>query len=307
MPRIEAVRDVRAAHNALITVYVEGKLDVQVLKHRWFAEVPGAFDLDFQLAGPAGDEGGCTAVVERARAARGDRSRKVFGIVDRDALLRDGQVELFLETDDHRFTKVCPFGDGVRCLGRWAIENYLVTDPEVVEHILADLGDGAPRARREPGEVAEELLSQGDALIPIAAADVWRLAEADGSKVDNGFGTHLADRAAIEAALLEHDPGLADALPDWVPRITAFDPGPDAPSSERWERQNRVLEGKRVLRRLRSLHGIGLAFDRIAATLASKAAELGRVPRDLSALVEGIVAEAERAAQGVGADEDPGP
>jgi hypothetical protein len=47
-----------------------------------------------------------------------------FGIVDRDALMKEEKWELWWETDEQQFKQAKPFGDYILVLRRWEIENF---------------------------------------------------------------------------------------------------------------------------------------------------------------------------------------
>jgi len=118
-------------------VFLESEEDFQIVAKRWFFD-EGQYLL-FQPAdtcepGPGG--GGCKAVIDLVKQARAN-GISAFGIVDRDVLLNDHNWLLWWQDQDAAFSCARPYGDHIRVLLRWELENYLL-DPDALATITND-------------------------------------------------------------------------------------------------------------------------------------------------------------------------
>ncbi|MDM8515026.1 hypothetical protein QUF76_02415 [Desulfobacterales bacterium HSG16] len=246
-----------------VIVYLESEEDCLIINDRWFFD-QGEM-IDFRSV-DEGEGGGANEVIKRVKQDK-DAGHIVFGIVDRDVLMREGCWDLWWEADDQKFNQARPFGESIRILKRWELENYLLV-PDILEEVMADR-DG--RTKQFPDAVNFFLNDLAEEIKVLSAASI--LFNENG----RNFGTKL-DRIPDFEILKEKtekfvreklDDGEIEKLNVYVEKIESFSENNDSPSIVRWERINRLLDGKRVLRRL------NLAFrprkgDDLRFTLASR-------------------------------------
>lgn len=121
-------------------VFLESNDDFEIIAKRWFFDF--GQDVHFESAdqyetGTGG--GGCQAVIQLVAGMRSS-GIAAFGIVDRDVLLGDGHWTLWWSIDDAAFQSARPYGDWIRVLLRWELENYLL-DPDAMAYVA----NNAPR------------------------------------------------------------------------------------------------------------------------------------------------------------------
>lgn len=228
-----------------VIVFLESDEDLIILQDRWFFNL-GEF-LDFRSADD-GKGGGATQVIKNVEKAN-QEGMSAFGIVDRDSLMAHGKWDLWWEIDDTVFGDAKPFGEFIKVLKRWELENYLLV-PEILEEVLADKEQ---RYRRSQKEVIDDLLQQSDdfKLLSAAAIIFHQNASSFGLKFDS-IPDSLIMRNEIEKNIsLKIDPQLIRLIDHYKEKIDVFSEGKNG--KERWERLSRMLDGKRVLRRLRLL------------------------------------------------------
>lgn len=146
-------------------IYLESDEDLAIFE-RWFFD-EGEF-IEFKSSS-GNTSGGCTRVKGLVDK---DRSLGIisFGIVDRDALMREQKWDIFWESDNEVFLNARPFGAYIRSLSRWEIENYLL-EPEVIETLLKDYGSYSPKGI-EKEKLAGKLLLHSESLIPVMAVNI---------------------------------------------------------------------------------------------------------------------------------------
>lgn len=247
MPSLKDLQQTDAIDSAYLDkaiVYLESEEDVQIIKERWFFD-EGRY-VEFKSV-DAGSGGGCMQVVRQVAFDRG-KGIVAFGIVDRDALLQCRYWDQWWEKDDAAFQANQPWGEYVKVLKRWEIENYLLT-PMEVETVMADK---ALRAMRSRSTVIEELLDHAEDVKVLSAAAVY--CHENGYSFPDGFAGDKRKQAlqSVVAAHLsklftDYDPWQ---LNEYIDRIEAFAEGVADRGAERWERLNRLIDGKRMLRRL---------------------------------------------------------
>lgn len=266
-------------------VYVESEEDVLILAGRWFNDKGERVEL--LSAGGGGDQpGGCTRVVGRVAEDRAD-AIEAFGIVDRDALAREGKWAEFFETDDERFAAAAPFGAHVVVLRSWEIESCLL-HPEVVEEFLADETGRSPRPL---DQVLEDLFDILCRVIPIMAADLILNREGK-PKHSEAFGLGQGLDAIYESARSKIEREVSEAtaqeLDVFIERISAFAQGMDDRSLGHWLAQIRLLDGKRLIRWLRHENRLG---DRdIRWHLARLTRDRGKIAEMLDKAILDLVA-----------------
>ncbi len=146
-------------------IYLESDEDLAIFE-RWFFD-EGEF-IEFKSSCDTGS-GGCTRVKGLV-----DKDRNLgilsFGLVDRDALMREQKWDVFWESDDEVFLDARPFGEYIRPLSRWEIENYLL-EPDVIETLLTDYGSYSPKGI-DKKKLASKLLLHSESLIPVMAVNI---------------------------------------------------------------------------------------------------------------------------------------
>ena len=273
-----------------VSVFLESEEDYQIIAERWFFDEGET--LNFETAdrfSPENGGGGCNAVLKLVEGAS-EESLCAFGLVDRDSLMRDECWDQWKENDDEKFHKDRPFGDQIRVLLRWEIENYLL-DPTALEVELADIHG---RAVRDTKKCAEECLGYIDELRAISATNV-ALNRENKTGLKPGFGSNprMAGTELTEALELQLENASVSkhkvAFQKGVSEIKAFDL-PDADPLVRWERVTRMLDGKCALKYLGSAVNANLEARRYG--LARRLKENGMVPRDVSGFIDEFKAAA---------------
>lgn len=287
MTALKAMSAPRAAFDDKIVIYLEGREDVLILKHCWFADET---NVEFCSAGRAKKTGGCSFVKEIVTAVMSGQpptagasdppspfakfdpgavpdAAPVFGLVDRDALyFLAQQRDLFFEPDDATFDQRCaatePFGPNIRPLRRWEIESYLVAHASVVADVLkAEYFESSEDPRYGEDTVAGELVRHGHSLIPVIAANL-ALHNRSLPALDDGFGQDVKDPDAVSALVrqkldkqLQHDAEWSTEIDAHSQALKKFDNlNTGASMSARWERLSRMVDAKRLLGRLQHSH-----------------------------------------------------
>lgn len=258
-------------------IYLESDDDLAIFQ-RWFFD-EGEF-IEF-ISSKEEETGGCTKVM---RSVNKDRSMGIasFGIVDRDALMRENLWDIFWENDNDAFQAAQPLGDYIRLLRRWEIENYLL-NPTVINALLADYGKYAP-AGIDKDRLVEKLLRQVHRLVPVTAANICL--HLNGQKaLAPRFGSEETDLEAIEAKCLEHldKSNVSCEFEKIKTRIISFLHG-DNILNEYWN-LSRIIDGKRLMLRIK------LAFklkDDHRYNLAKMIKEYDVVSLEIKTLIEKI-------------------
>ncbi|HLA34082.1 MAG TPA: hypothetical protein VJ001_04350 [Rhodocyclaceae bacterium] len=266
-----------------VHVILESAEDQQIIGDRWFFDVGD--DMVFDHADD-GLGGGANKVSSKVTALRDDKIIS-YGIVDRDAI-RSSHPELWWEMDNATFMARQPL-DNVRVLCRWEIENYLL-DPEIIEETLADME--ARNVRR--GSLAlPAVYGHLDAAIKLSAADIVASyhGERFGADLDQCDAEHLDDGIAKKI------PDLVAELPEIEAKVKAFGAPHSVPSSAHWDGICRLLDGKRLLRRLRLMQKSLGGNDR-RLELANKLRNRNRIPAEIREYVDSFRRYARTAALG---------
>ncbi len=238
-----------------VVVYLESEADVLILRDRWFFDVGER--LEFASVDVEGS-GGCTKVVNQVHSDR-EAGIEAFGIVDRDALLRENRWDLFFETDDVIFDAERPYGAWVTVLRRWEIENYLLV-PEAVNDYLSDSTDGRLRS---VAATTEQMLDCAESLIPQIAANVL-LHQMRKRKMPSDFGHQADDAVQMKEEVCRYltsgegsDCEESD-LAGYILRIQRFAEDQPERDGKRWGRLSRLIDGKLFVRRFfHSVHRLG--------------------------------------------------
>lgn len=254
-----------------VRVVLESNEDLLIVGHRWFFDVGDS--IEFEHADD-GQGGGANKVCRKVDEQRGN-SEVAFGLVDRDAV-KVAFPPLWWETDDGVFKAARPFGDYVRVLSHWEIENYLL-DPDVIEETVADIE--ARPIRRGDAAIAT-LLDEVDAIVTLSAADI--VANKEGQSFSHDLDLCPADclREQVKKELAE----LSGQLPDTERAIRQF-AGDAHTSEQQWLGVRRLIDGKRLLRRLKlAQRRLGNQDRRLE--LASKLFNRNQVPIEFKEYIQ---------------------
>lgn len=233
------------AYTNKVVVYLESEEDLQIIKERWFFDEGNK--IEFKSV-DSGEGGGCSQVINRVKTER-DKGITAFGIVDRDALMKDEKWELWWQVDDQQFTQAKPFGDYIYVLRRWEIENYLLS-PEELEIVLSDKEF---RSNQNIEIVIQKLLQETEDLKILSAAMI--ISHENGQSFPTGFALNKTGEKLtneVKNYLLNNiqSNNVSQQLTNYIEKIEAFAEGNTELTRERWERLNRLLDGKRSLQRL---------------------------------------------------------
>jgi len=229
-------------------IYLESDEDLAVFQ-RWFFN-EGEF-IEF-LSSTVDGSGGCTKVM---RFVEKDRKMGIvsFGIVDRDALMREGIWNILLEENDKDFATARPFGDFITPLCRWEIENYLL-EPEVIHGLLADYGNYSPKGI-DKDILIEKLLEHAVSLIPVMATNVC-LHQAGKKALSTGFIADEKKQDTINTKCMAHlsKNNIECEFEDFKVRISSFKSGEDN-QAQFWS-LSRIIDGKRLIFRCQKAFGL---------------------------------------------------
>ncbi|MDM8543235.1 hypothetical protein QUF90_19340 [Desulfococcaceae bacterium HSG9] len=267
-----------------VIVFVESEDDYQIFAERWFFDI--GEKLTFESADrdtPERGGGGCGVVCNLVDKAIDD-GICAFGIIDRDSLMNNDLWEIWWEENDERFLEYRPFGDRIRVLLRWELENYLL-DAKAMEIEIADERFCSPRSSKQ---CAQDCLKYASELKNIASAHIV-LQRYKCGKLNPGFGSNPPHTGAkLHDKLIAHldkksVPTAQDTLAAERTSVDRFD-RPDADVLQRWERLSRMVDGKGTLKYLGSMLQVPLYKRR--AALASRIREQNRIPADIQGYVD---------------------
>jgi len=242
--QLQENEDIDNAYTNKVVVYLESEEDLQIIKERWFFDE--GKEIEFKSV-DSGQGGGCSQVISRVKTER-NKGITAFGIVDRDTLMKEEKWELWWEINDQQFKQAKPFGDYILVLRRWELENYLLS-PEELEIVLSDKEFRSPK---KIDVVIQNLLKEAEDLKVLSAAMI--LSYQNGHAFSTGFGLKMTGeilKQQVKTHLLTHiqSNDMSQQLTSYIQKIEAFAEGNTEPR-QRWERLNRLLDGKRALQRL---------------------------------------------------------
>lgn len=236
---------VDAKYEGGIKVFLESAEDVRIFSDHWFSHKQD----NLRFVSAEGDQsggGGCQVVISKVNEANNNKI-KAYGIVDRDVLLSDKNLELFWETDDVIFHAAEPYGNKIYVLRRWELENYLL-QPEAFSEEISKRAHCSPK----PIISAETFLGQSDDIINVTALTTVSVAKGKASP-NPGFGSQSSGSNLIKEIkkYLERQfpNGDCPEINDDADKIRLFDRTNGDPE-ERWNRISRILDGKKSLMRL---------------------------------------------------------
>lgn len=270
-----------ARYGGVPVIYVESEEDDYVFGECWFKDQLSR--LEFKPASNQCNFSGCSAVI-KAVANERQAGNPAWGIVDRDTVMSEDMWHLVHETDDAVYASSKPFGDEVKALCRWEMENYLA-DGEALEKYRAEM---KMQPARSLDEVYQELFEHCQALIPHAAINaVCHLHKTQG--LGDGYTNRFATRSEVEADVVSRQfPRLPDsAAQDYaqqIPLVEAFDI-PNAAVVDRVNAMLRRLHGKALLERFHSSHNIQ---GNLKGVLANRIKERSLVPTEIADFIEQV-------------------
>ncbi len=257
----------RAGEKGII-VYLESNTDKHIFE-KWFGDFFG--EIEFASISNRKSDGGCTRVINYIENYDQNTTNvKAYGIVDRDALL--GQInnnsphktayeQAWWEIDDTTFIAAQPFGNKIFVLTRWELENYLL-HPEVLRKLIQDKTMGAISFPNDQA-IAQCII---DSELELIAVTVFSTLAGRGGagrfEQDSGRKLWKEIRKALPATVEKRD------IKKHLNSIYAFSENIQNPV-DRWERLSRMLDGKRVMKRLDELlTSRGIIFDKECGVLA---------------------------------------
>lgn len=225
-------------------VYLESQEDYLIVGNRWFHN-EGEL-LEFKSA-DEGAGGGANQVIDKVTNERSE-GVVAFGLVDRDALLAKHNWDSWWQRDDDQFAETRPFGEHVRVLKRWEIENYLL-EPSVIEEEQANLAGRAVNHESPATQLIQEALGPAKLL---SAASITL--HARGQKLGDDLN-RVDTMKQLQEKIAEKINSQGTELQANLDRIEQFGEGHPVDSRIYWERISRMLDGKRILKRLGWAHG----------------------------------------------------
>lgn len=264
-------------------IYVESEEDRHVFGDCWFRD--RLAQVEFRPASSIATSSGCNGVILAVRNEL-QAGNAAWGIVDRDVAMSQDFWQIVNETDDAVYENHKPFGEKIKMLIRWEIENYLV-DGEALEFYRSG---NESRAARPLDIVHNELLEHCQTLVPHAAFNALSH-QYRGRGLGDGYANRFTSRGQVESDIaITHLPKLPTAAavdyPQKVTEVEAFD-NPSATTLDRINGLLRRLHGKAVLERFRYVHRINFNLD---GFLAKRIEEKNRVPGELTRFVDQVVA-----------------
>lgn len=234
-------------HADTIVVLVEGKSDMDFLKRMF----PGMeSDIRFE------EVGSCTAMKERLQDER-TRNPKVIGLLDRDTLKRDRRWDELFEIDNDNF-KAATWVDGLYVLTRWEIENYLCE----LAAIYRLFSDWKPTEFPNEDALLDKMIET--ALDELHVTAGWCTAH------DRGLSRRAAPGPLVDAGTLDDHvrkwiascaPGALADYDHHLSKIKAFDMGGAVGKHERLAALLRMVDGKRLVKRIGHWLGVGKDKD----------------------------------------------
>ena len=252
-------------------VYLESEEDVSILHRHWFFD--WGEKIEFLAAGDQSHETGGSSGVRLRMDEDKKNGVESFGIVDRDTAFSQRKWDVLFETDDEKYRSASLFGKHIHALLRWEIENYLF-DPDIIEQHIADHEKG--RKTRPAKTVRQELYVHCHALIPVMAASI--LLHEDGKRPPgDGYG-HDKNLDEIKKEALDIVGSMnKNRFDDYANRLLKFEEK-TADDEKRFNSLLRIIDGKRLLERIKSQHKIK---DDPRFHIARKIREQDRVPREI--------------------------
>ena len=260
-------------YSGVPVVYVESTADAYVFSN-WCKHYLGKVEI--KPADQHCSAGGCYAVVGKVLEERSNQN-EAWGVVDRDSVMKDDHWHLMWETNDVIFDRSRPYGDFIKVLRRWEIENYLI-DAECLEEYRSAHQKVAPKST---STVWQELHSHCDALVPVIAFNALCHASRVPALKD-GFASECNCRndvmAKVQSEQLEKRlPEKAIEFQQNIPKAEAFDQ-PTENHQIRVEGLMRVVPGKALLLRFKTASKISHDID---GHLTQKILEKGRIPPEI--------------------------
>jgi len=250
-------------------VYLESEEDRQIIGERWF------FDEDFEFRSSGHDAngaGGCSMVLKKVQDDE-DNGIESVGLVDRDILLKDQQWDLWWETDDIKFKSEQPYGEKIKVLTRWEIENYLLLEPDIIAEMKADCSP-KKRSIQRPAPIPLDL-DEITLLTTLTCADAV-CHQHGNKKVGDNMAKFNKTNQELRGNLKEKNISLND-LDAMKQHADKFSEGEVKGSKEHWMKQSRILNGKAILKRLQ-LFG---RRDDHRFTLASKIYDKNKIDEEI--------------------------
>lgn len=243
-----------------VVVYLESEEDRLIIGDRWFYDE----NLEFRSAGDdAQGAGGCTQVIKKVN---NDKAKGItsVGLVDRDVLLKDCYWECWWEHDKSKFEACQPYGEDIKILSRWEIENYLLLEPDIIVSVKADRF-GQAQQRPAPVPLSSD---EVELFTMLTAADAC--CHAEGKKKVSDSMARFSGTSQDLRTSLEKKGVQPSALDQETNRAVRFAGDEEEGSVEHWKQQSRILNGKAILKRLGLLGEKGKRRYDLASRIADR-------------------------------------
>ncbi|RWX52273.1 hypothetical protein VU01_10238 [Candidatus Electrothrix marina] len=225
-----------------IVIYLESEEDRLIIGDRWFYDE----NLEFRSAGEEGQGGGCNQVIRKVTDDE-EKGIKSVGLVDRDVLLKDCHWECWWEQDDTDFRACQPYGENIKVLSRWEIENYLLVEPDIIASVKADRF-GRAQERPAPIPLSSEEISLFTMLTAADACCHMKKMKKVSDSMAGFTGTSQELRTSLEKK------GVDSAeLDEKLDKAVCFAGDENDDPVKQWRQVNRILNGKAILKRLQLL------------------------------------------------------
>lgn len=252
-------------------VYLESEEDLQIIGERWFFDE----EIEFRSSGEdSGGAGGCAMVIKKVQEDQ-EKGINSAGLVDRDILFKDKNWDLWWEADDEKLKASRPYEDSIRILCRWELENYLLLEPSIIESISADC-NGHSINRPAPIPLPPDDIAL---LKMLTSADV--ICHLEGKpKISDGMAGYEGSCVDLKNSLGKKGINLCK-LQEIDDSVKRFSEGEAIDSTEYWNKQTRILNGKAILKRLKLLGGKLSDKNDFRLALASKIYEVGCIDEEI--------------------------
>lgn len=227
------------AYLSRVVVYLESEEDRLIIGDRWFYDE----NIEFRSAGDdAQGAGGCTQVIKKVNNDK-EKGITSVGLVDRDVLLKDCHWECWWEHDKSKFEACQPYGDDVKILSRWEIENYLLLEPDIIASVKADRF-GHVQQRPAPIPLSSD---EVELFTMLTAADACCHVKGE-KKVSDSMAGFSGTSQDLRTSLKKQGVDSAE-LGQKLRKVVRFSEDEEEGSKEHWKQQSRILNGKAILNR----------------------------------------------------------
>ncbi|XOF35229.1 MAG: hypothetical protein ACL93V_08075 [Candidatus Electrothrix sp. YB6] len=225
-----------------MVVYLESEEDRVIIGDRWFYDE----NIEFRSAGEKGQGGGCNQVIRKVNNDK-EKGIKSVGLVDRDVLLKDRHWQCWWEYDDSDFRACQPYGENIKVLSRWEIENYLLLEPDIIASVKADRF-GNVQERPAPIPLSSD---EVELFTVLTAADACCHVKGE-KKVSDSMAGLSGTSQDLRTSLKKQGVDSVE-LDEKINKAACFAGDDNDDPVNQWHQVNRILNGKAILKRLHLL------------------------------------------------------